>query len=197
MTFFFFKSKQPPKGCRLSLTKLLWRLVQKWSGMFLPKFPPNPRMAHKNNSWGRAGSHFWCSFSSPLDFKWLQFSFRKLICPQRTICHNLEFLSESPQFWGNFQSVVRKVFWARKFHVDERVTSHGEDINGKHSLRIQMQMFLQREAFKKYKYVLIFGCTVSLSLPVGFLSCGEQGLLSGRTAGASHCNAFSCCGRGL
>ena len=81
--------------------------------------------------------------------------------------------------------------------MDERVTSHGEDINGKHSLRIQMQMFLQREAFKKYKYVLIFGCTVSLSLPVGFLSCGERGLLSGHTAGASHCNAFCCCGRGL
>jgi len=46
-------------------------------------------------------------------------------------------------------------------------------------------MFLQREAFKKYKYVLMFGCTMSLSLPLGFLSCGGRGLLSGRTARAS------------
>ena len=169
MTFFPPPSKQPPMGCRLSLTKPLWHLVQKWSGMFLPKFPPNPKMAHKNNSWGRAGSYFWCSFSSPLDFKWLQIAFRKLICPQRTISHNLEFLLERPQFRGKFQSAVWKVFWARKFHVDKYVTSHGEDVNGKYSLRIQIQMFLQREAFKKYTHVLISGCTVPLSLHVGFL----------------------------
>ena len=53
--------------------------------------------------------------------------------------------------------------------MDKYVTSHGEDVNGKYSLRIQIQMFLQREAFKKYTHVLISGCIVPSSLHVGFL----------------------------
>lgn len=47
--------------------------------------------------------------------------------------------------------------------------------------------------FKNVIYVFVFGCARSSLLHVGFLCCGEQGILSSWSAEASHCSGFSCC----
>ena len=42
-------------------------------------------------------------------------------------------------------------------------------------------------------YLFSFGCAVSSLLYRLSSSCGERGLLSSCSAGASHCGGFSCC----